>query len=70
MDESEVTEEGKVKQEYEAVCSKLNMDQASMEAAWTSYTDTRDYYTLEVSGRRERLQGGGAIHCTKLMVCF
>ena len=37
-----------VRQEYEAVCSKLNMDQGSMEAAWTSYKETRDYYTLEV----------------------
>ncbi len=46
---SEAVEDKRIRQEYEAVCSKLNMDQASMEAAWTSYTETRDYYTLEVS---------------------
>ena len=49
MEGSESMEDQKVRQEYEAVCSKLNMDQASMESAWTSYTETRDYYTLEVS---------------------
>lgn len=41
-------EEKKIREEYEAVCSKLNMDQASMDSAWTSYTGIRDYYTLEV----------------------
>lgn len=40
--------EAKTREEYEAVCSKLNMDEYSREAAWTSYTRTRDYYTLEV----------------------
>lgn len=47
---SEGEEEKEIRQEYEAVCSKLNMDQSSMESAWTSYTDIRDYYALEVSG--------------------
>ena len=41
-------EEKKIRDDYEAVCSKLNMDQTSMDSAWTSYTDIRDYYTLEV----------------------
>lgn len=47
MDEN-CSQEGEIKQEYEDVCSKLNMDQSSMESAWTSYTNTRDYYALEV----------------------
>lgn len=46
--ETENREESQIRQEYEAVCSKLNMDQSSMESAWTSYTNTRDYYALEV----------------------
>lgn len=41
-------EEKKIREDYEAVCGKLNMDQVSMDSAWTSYTDIRDYYTLEV----------------------
>ena len=49
VDEVGNREESQIRQEYEAVCSKLNMDQSSMESAWTSYTNTRDYYTLEVS---------------------
>ena len=42
------SEEAKVRQDYEAVCSQLNMDQASMDSAWTSYVGIRDYYVLEV----------------------
>ena len=52
MDEPENREEDKVRQDYEAVCSKLNMDQTSMDSAWSSYTHTRDYYALEVRIRR------------------
>lgn len=48
-DETENREESQIRLEYEAVCSKLNMDQQSMEDAWSSYASTRDYYTLEVS---------------------
>lgn len=39
----------KIREEYDSVCNKLNMDQSSMERAWTSYSDIRDYYTLEVA---------------------
>ncbi len=46
--EDERQEDLLIRQEYEAVCSKLNMDQPSMESAWTSYSNTRDYYALEV----------------------
>lgn len=49
VDEVEDKEESQIRQDYEAVCSKLNMDQSSMESAWDSYTKTRDYYALEVS---------------------
>ncbi len=42
-------EDKKIRDDYESVCSKLNMDQESMDSAWTSYTDIRDYYTLEVN---------------------
>ena len=41
-------EENKIREDYESVCSKLNMDQESMDSAWKSYIDIRDYYTLEV----------------------
>lgn len=41
-------EEKKVKSDFEAVCRKLNMDQDSMDAAWTSYDKIKDNYTLEV----------------------
>lgn len=41
-------EERRVKSDFEAVCRKLNMDQDSMEAAWTSYDKIKDNYTLEV----------------------
>lgn len=44
-------EEMEIREEYECVCSKLNMDQESMDSAWKSYTDIRDYYTLEVCVR-------------------
>lgn len=40
--------EKKVKSNFEAVCRKLNMDQDSMDAAWTSYDKIKDNYTLEV----------------------
>lgn len=49
MEDGEGPDDMVVRQEYEAVCSKLNMDQPSMESAWRAYLDTRDYYTLEVS---------------------
>ena len=42
-------DEVKIWEDYESVCSKLNMDKESMDSAWKSYTDIRDYYTLEVS---------------------
>lgn len=45
---SESQEDVANRQEYETVCSKLNMDQPSMESAWTSYSEIKDYYTLEV----------------------
>jgi len=41
-------EENKIREDYESVCGKLNMDQESMDSAWKAYTDIRDYYTLEV----------------------
>ena len=41
-------EEKKVKNGFETVCRKLNMDSDSMEAAWTSYDKIKDNYTLEV----------------------
>ena len=41
-------EERKVKNDFEAACRKLNMDQDSMEAAWASYDKIKDHYTLEV----------------------
>ena len=41
-------EEDKIRQDYEAVCSKLNMDQTSMDSAWASYVNTNNYYALEV----------------------
>lgn len=41
-------EERRVKSDFEAACRKLNMDQDSMEAAWTSYDKIKDHYTLEV----------------------
>lgn len=41
-------EEKKVKNDFEAACRKLNMDQDSMEAAWASYDKIKDHYTLEV----------------------
>lgn len=46
--ENEGGQEDKIREDYEAVCGKLNMDQASMDTAWKSYTGIRDYYTLEV----------------------
>ena len=49
QEEEEV--EASMRKEYEAVCNKLNMDQSTMESAWSSYTDTRDYYALEVKPR-------------------
>ncbi len=47
--DGESQDERRVREEYEGVCSKLNMDQPSMESAWREYTKIRDYYTLEVS---------------------
>ena len=46
--DGEGQDEQKIKGDYEVVCSKLNMDQPSMETAWKSYANIRDYYTLEV----------------------
>ena len=48
MDENCSQDEGEIRREYEDVCGKLNMDQPSMESAWTSYTEIRDDYALEV----------------------
>lgn len=48
MEEGYSQDELVIRQEYEAVCSKLNMDQPSMDSAWSSYSATRDYYALEV----------------------
>ena len=41
-------EERDIERNYAAVCGQLNMDQGSMEAAWSSYQSIRDNYTLEV----------------------
>ena len=41
-------EERQVKTDFEAACRKLNMDQDSMDAAWTSYDKIKDNFTLEV----------------------
>lgn len=48
MEVSETREETETRQEYESVCSKLNMDQDSMKSAWSSYCDVHAYYALEV----------------------
>ena len=44
-------EERQVKTDFEAACRKLNMDQDSMDAAWTSYDKIKDNFTLEVRER-------------------
>ena len=44
-------EERQVKRDFEAACRKLNMDQDSMDAAWTSYDKIKDNFTLEVRER-------------------
>lgn len=46
---SEDQEERKIREDYEAVCSKLNMDQPSMQSAWDSYKDISNYFALEVA---------------------
>ena len=48
MEVSESREEKETRQEYDSVCSKLNMDQDSMKSAWSSYCDVHAYYALEV----------------------
>ena len=35
-------------QRYEQVCSELNLDQESKDAAWSSYKDINNDYVLEV----------------------
>lgn len=42
-------EERDIGSKYAAVCEQLNMDQGSMDAAWSSYQSIRDNYTLEVA---------------------
>ena len=48
-------EERQVKRDFEAACRKLNMDQDSMDAAWTSYDKIKDNFTLEVRERDHHL---------------
>lgn len=44
----DMQEEKDIENRYATVCGQLNMDQESMEEAWSSYQIIRDNYTLEV----------------------
>lgn len=41
--------ESSVREEFDAICRRLNMDLGTMEVAWKSFVDLKEYYTLEVS---------------------
>ena len=36
------------REEFDKLCRELNMDIETADAAWNSYTDVKDKYTLEV----------------------
>ena len=38
-----------VRAEFDAMCRHLNMDLGTMDVAWKSYADLKEFYTLEVS---------------------
>lgn len=40
--------EEETKEKYDRVCRELNLDQESMDAAWTSYLAINNDYVLEV----------------------
>ena len=42
-------EEKDVRARYESVCAELNMDEQTIEKAWSSYTEINNDYVLEVS---------------------
>ena len=37
-----------IRREFDGICSRLNMDQATLEVAWKSFHDLKEFYTLEV----------------------
>ena len=45
-------EESRVSAEYASLCRELNMDASTGEAAWNSYKQIKQNYTLEVSHDR------------------
>eukprot|EP00117_Sycon_ciliatum_P038497 scpid25179/ scgid0707/ Retinoblastoma-like protein 1; 107 kDa retinoblastoma-associated protein; pRb1 len=36
-----------IRREFDGICSRLNMDQATLEVAWKSFHDLKEFYTLE-----------------------
>ena len=44
------------REEYDKLCRELNMDIETAEAAWMSYTDVKEKYTLEVRVKLENLR--------------
>lgn len=46
-DEAELAEEN-VKQQFEELCRRLNMDSNTQENAWSSYSTIKEYFNLEV----------------------
>ena len=52
------------REEFDKLCRELNMDIETADAAWNSYTDVKDKYTLEVRFHNSKFENQ-----TNLAIC-